>query len=147
MAPSPLSFGAHCNDQHLGITRWLRTLASLGGLYSILVVWAEEAAAPLVSAHSHLSVYQTLIMGSSDYCVWTRGPADDYNRLAKISGDSGWNWNNLLPYFKKVCYLPFYPLHPILLTLVDIVFSVGDLCPAYWWSKCCRRLHPRNPWN
>lgn len=46
----------------------------------------------------------------ADYCVWTRGAKDDYNRLAKISGDAGWGWNSLLPYFKKVrlrAFLPF----------------------------------------
>lgn len=44
----------------------------------------------------------TALMALLDYCVWTRGPADDYNRLAKLSGDPGWSWDKLLPYFKKV---------------------------------------------
>ncbi|KAF7352308.1 GMC oxidoreductase [Mycena venus] len=33
--------------------------------------------------------------------VYTRGAADDFNRYATLSGDSGWSWNNILPYFLK----------------------------------------------
>ncbi|KAF8311886.1 aryl-alcohol oxidase-like protein [Clavulina sp. PMI_390] len=42
--------------------------------------------------------------GSSaiNYCLWTRGPKDDFDRIAKVSGDKGWSWSSLVPYFKKV---------------------------------------------
>ncbi|KAF9445820.1 GMC oxidoreductase [Macrolepiota fuliginosa MF-IS2] len=33
--------------------------------------------------------------------VYTRGPASDYDRLARISGDSGWSWENIQSYLKK----------------------------------------------
>ena len=33
---------------------------------------------------------------------YTRGSADDYDRWARVAGDSGWSWSKLLPYFKKV---------------------------------------------
>ncbi|KAJ7833564.1 GMC oxidoreductase-domain-containing protein, partial [Mycena leptocephala] len=33
--------------------------------------------------------------------VYTRGSADDYNRFAAVTGDSGWSWDRLLPYFFK----------------------------------------------
>ncbi|KAF9445819.1 GMC oxidoreductase [Macrolepiota fuliginosa MF-IS2] len=33
--------------------------------------------------------------------VYTRGPASDYDRLARVSGDSGWSWNNIRLYLKK----------------------------------------------
>lgn len=33
--------------------------------------------------------------------IYTRGSSDDYDRYAQISGDSGWSWNSLQPYFKK----------------------------------------------
>ncbi|KAJ7635273.1 alcohol oxidase [Roridomyces roridus] len=33
--------------------------------------------------------------------LYTRGSAEDYDRWAAITGDSGWSWNNLLPYFFK----------------------------------------------
>ncbi|KAJ7176454.1 glucose dehydrogenase short protein [Mycena filopes] len=33
--------------------------------------------------------------------VYTRGSADDYNRFAEVTGDPGWSWDRLLPYFFK----------------------------------------------
>ncbi|KAJ6535918.1 hypothetical protein DFH09DRAFT_97703 [Mycena vulgaris] len=33
--------------------------------------------------------------------VYTRGSADDFNRYAALTGDPGWSWNALLPYFFK----------------------------------------------
>ncbi|KAF8218247.1 aryl-alcohol oxidase precursor [Mycena galopus ATCC 62051] len=33
--------------------------------------------------------------------VYTRGSRDDYNRFATITGDAGWSWDRLLPYFFK----------------------------------------------
>lgn len=33
---------------------------------------------------------------------YTRGSMDDYNRWAKITGDPGWAWKNIFPYFLKV---------------------------------------------
>lgn len=45
-----------------------------------------------------------------DGMTYARGAADDYDRWAEVTGDSGWSWNNLLPYFLKVnthcTYLP-----------------------------------------
>lgn len=38
---------------------------------------------------------------TTDYMIYTRGSSDDYDRYASISGDSGWSWKNLQPYFKK----------------------------------------------
>ncbi|KAH9477827.1 Pyranose dehydrogenase 3 [Psilocybe cubensis] len=32
---------------------------------------------------------------------YTRGSQDDYDRWAKVTGDSGWSWNSLLPYIRK----------------------------------------------
>jgi hypothetical protein len=37
-----------------------------------------------------------------DGMVYTRGSADDYNRFAAVTGDPGWSWDRLLPYFFKV---------------------------------------------
>ncbi|KAI0064427.1 alcohol oxidase [Artomyces pyxidatus] len=39
---------------------------------------------------------------SVNFMVYTRGSEDDYNRWAKVTGDSGWSWNSLQPYFKKM---------------------------------------------
>ncbi|PPQ81857.1 hypothetical protein CVT25_013457 [Psilocybe cyanescens] len=33
--------------------------------------------------------------------VYTRGSQSDFDRYAQVTGDSGWSWNNMLPYFKK----------------------------------------------
>ncbi|KAJ7146169.1 aryl-alcohol-oxidase from pleurotus Eryingii [Mycena epipterygia] len=33
--------------------------------------------------------------------VYTRGAADDFNRYATVTGDQGWSWNKILPYFLK----------------------------------------------
>ncbi|KAJ3535537.1 hypothetical protein NMY22_g6440 [Coprinellus aureogranulatus] len=34
--------------------------------------------------------------------VYTRGAARDYDRWAEITGDAGWSWSSLLPYFLKL---------------------------------------------
>lgn len=34
---------------------------------------------------------------SINYMVWTRGPASDFDRLAQVTGDSGWSWNSIQP--------------------------------------------------
>ncbi|ETW77972.1 aryl-alcohol oxidase-like protein [Heterobasidion irregulare TC 32-1] len=33
--------------------------------------------------------------------IYTRGSVDDYNRIAAVSGDSGWSWEALLPFIRK----------------------------------------------
>ncbi|KAJ7504892.1 aryl-alcohol oxidase-like protein [Mycena galericulata] len=33
--------------------------------------------------------------------VYTRGSAEDYDRWAAVTGDPGWSWDSLLPYFFK----------------------------------------------
>ncbi|KAG6871962.1 hypothetical protein C0995_014473 [Termitomyces sp. Mi166 len=38
---------------------------------------------------------------ASDWLVYTRGSSDDFDRYATVTGDQGWSWNNILPYFKK----------------------------------------------
>ncbi|KAI0730887.1 alcohol oxidase [Earliella scabrosa] len=39
---------------------------------------------------------------SINYMIYTRGPKDDYERLASMTGDSGWNWKNMDKYFRKL---------------------------------------------
>jgi choline dehydrogenase-like flavoprotein len=36
---------------------------------------------------------------------YTRGSADDFDRYAEVTGDPGWSWDRLLPYFFKVAIL------------------------------------------
>ncbi|KAJ7640147.1 aryl-alcohol oxidase-like protein [Mycena rosella] len=33
--------------------------------------------------------------------VYTRGAQDDFDRYAKLTGDEGWSWNQIFPYFLK----------------------------------------------
>jgi choline dehydrogenase-like flavoprotein len=33
--------------------------------------------------------------------VYTRGSSDEFDRFAKVTGDSGWSWNELQPYIMK----------------------------------------------
>lgn len=37
-----------------------------------------------------------------DCLVYTRGSKENIDEWAKLSGDEGWGWDQLLPYFKKV---------------------------------------------
>lgn len=40
---------------------------------------------------------------------YTRGSSSDFDRWAKVTGDPGWSWKNLLPYFLKVGLLWHFP--------------------------------------
>ncbi|KAI0041583.1 GMC oxidoreductase [Auriscalpium vulgare] len=39
---------------------------------------------------------------SIHFMVYTRGSQDDFDRWANVTGDSGWSWQALQPYFKKM---------------------------------------------
>lgn len=41
--------------------------------------------------------------------IYTRGSKDDFDNYAALTGDEGWSWNALQPYFKKVCVLRCSP--------------------------------------
>lgn len=43
----------------------------------------------------------------TDLMVYTRGSLDDFNRWARVTGDSGWSWDEMFPYFLKVWVLTF----------------------------------------
>ena len=49
--------------------------------------------------------------------LWTRGPASDFDRLAKVTGDPGWSWEALLPTLIEV-FFPFQLLLACSLTAV-----------------------------
>ncbi|KAG6899171.1 hypothetical protein C0993_012714 [Termitomyces sp. T159_Od127] len=38
---------------------------------------------------------------SINYLIYTRASSDDFNRYAHVTGDQGWNWNNMQQYFRK----------------------------------------------
>lgn len=47
--------------------------------------------------------------------IYTRGPYEDYDRWANLTGDPGWSWHSLLPYFLKVCPLGLRHKRPMLI--------------------------------
>lgn len=51
-----------------------------------------------ISLNSDSTAYTN---NSTDCLVYTRGSVADYDRYASVTGDPGWSWANLLPYFKK----------------------------------------------
>ncbi|THU96263.1 aryl-alcohol oxidase-like protein [Dendrothele bispora CBS 962.96] len=38
---------------------------------------------------------------STNYMFYTRGSSSDFDRLAQISGDPGWSWKSMFPYFLR----------------------------------------------
>ncbi|KAJ6575612.1 alcohol oxidase [Mycena vulgaris] len=38
---------------------------------------------------------------SINYMVYTRGPKDDWDRFARVTGDNGWSWDSVFPYILK----------------------------------------------
>ncbi|KAI0067080.1 alcohol oxidase [Artomyces pyxidatus] len=57
---------------------------------------------------------------SVNFMVYTRGSKDDYNRWAQVTGDWGWSWDALQPYFHKM---------EKLVASADNLSQAGKLCP------------------
>ncbi|KAI0629318.1 alcohol oxidase [Trametes polyzona] len=38
---------------------------------------------------------------SINWMFWTRGPQDDYDKYAEITGDEGWSWDAIQPFWQK----------------------------------------------
>lgn len=38
--------------------------------------------------------------------AYTRGSAEDFDRFARVTGDSGWDWDNLQQFIRKVYFAP-----------------------------------------
>ncbi|KAJ7468292.1 alcohol oxidase [Mycena galericulata] len=48
--------------------------------------------------------YRARLLGgcsAHNLMVYTRGSMDDFNRYASLTGDEGWSWNSVFPYFLK----------------------------------------------
>ncbi|KAJ7192739.1 aryl-alcohol-oxidase from pleurotus Eryingii [Mycena pura] len=44
---------------------------------------------------------------SINLMVYTRGPSEDWDRMARVTGDSGWTWRSIQPYIRKnECFVP-----------------------------------------
>ncbi|KAJ7723574.1 aryl-alcohol oxidase, partial [Mycena metata] len=51
-----------------------------------------------------LAYNRGFVLGGSssvNYMVYTRGSKEDFDRWANVTGDEGWAWDSLVPYFKK----------------------------------------------
>ena len=68
---------------------------------SLVAMYLEEA---VLSVSPELS--NVVLLDSNalhiDGMAYTRGASDDYDRLANVSGDKNWSWDNLVPYFLRV---------------------------------------------
>ncbi|KAF9258140.1 pyranose dehydrogenase [Marasmius fiardii PR-910] len=38
---------------------------------------------------------------STNYMIYTRGSSEDYDRIAKVTGDEGWSWKSLQPFILR----------------------------------------------
>ncbi|KAG6917872.1 hypothetical protein DXG01_000642 [Tephrocybe rancida] len=69
------------------------------GLFILLN--AKLAVSRIVEAVKELPglTFDFVVVG--DFMGYTRGSSDDYDRYARLTGDSGWSWDRLQPYFRK----------------------------------------------
>lgn len=65
------------------------------------------ASASFVSA-TYLQLCLTHARTGADFMIYTRGSKDDFDNYAALTGDDGWSWDALQPYFKKVCGLSLF---------------------------------------
>lgn len=91
----------------------------------------SEAQRPLVSArNANCCGLVTLTCTLPDYMIYTRGSKDDFNRLASVTGDNGFSWNSLNPYFRKVSYVFLLAstsvlIHDIMLPCIAVALRVA----------------------
>lgn len=64
----------------------------------VVVVQSVSQRSPILPSKAH-SCYNWV---SLDGMVYTRGTREDYDRWARVTGDPGWSWDAMFPYFKKV---------------------------------------------
>ncbi|KAJ3575777.1 hypothetical protein NP233_g879 [Leucocoprinus birnbaumii] len=58
---------------------------------------------PGLNGRSLLYSRARVLGGSSSHngLIWIRGSSNDYDKWAEITGDEGWSWKQMVPYFKK----------------------------------------------
>ncbi|KAJ7189882.1 pyranose dehydrogenase [Mycena pura] len=83
------------------IYEWNYSTTPQVGLNNRVVPYARAHVLGGCTAHSFSVDYSAL-----DGMFYTRGSAEDFDRYAAVTGDPGWSWNNLLPYFFKACKIP-----------------------------------------
>ncbi|KAG6861061.1 hypothetical protein C0995_004403 [Termitomyces sp. Mi166 len=73
----------------------------LGGRSAVLPRGHILGGSSSISECTFLSVARRHLIPQADFLMYTRSTVDDYNRIAKKTGDNGWSWENLQPYFQK----------------------------------------------
>jgi hypothetical protein len=68
-----------------------------------LVGGSSVVQAPSVSALISLYRRRSIDIEVTDYMVHQYGSSEDYDKLAALTGDSGWSWNNMKQYITRVC--------------------------------------------
>uniref|UniRef100_A0A5K1JX66 Glucose oxidase n=1 Tax=Ganoderma boninense TaxID=34458 RepID=A0A5K1JX66_9APHY len=75
---------------------------------------------------------------STNFMFYTRGSSDEFDRLARISGDEGWSWKAMLPYILKASarlllplprFIPVMAVHSTTLTAYLIPPQTETLTP------------------
>ncbi|KAK7438862.1 hypothetical protein VKT23_017788 [Stygiomarasmius scandens] len=64
-----------------------------------------------------ITVPRGFVLGGSssiNFMVWTQGSADLFDSYAKATGDSGWSWDAIQPFWKKVSTFVSSPNNPSL---------------------------------
>ncbi|KAJ7702539.1 aryl-alcohol oxidase [Mycena metata] len=91
-------------------------VSNVGVLDSIIPFFVENLLGPTMYEWNYTTVPQSGLNGrvldylrafmlggcsSHNGMFYTRGSAEDFDRYARITEDSGWSWNEILPYFLK----------------------------------------------
>ncbi|KAJ7913398.1 aryl-alcohol-oxidase from pleurotus Eryingii [Mycena leptocephala] len=62
----------------------------------------NERAIPYPRGLSSMSAHLMLMASLVRFDGLQRGPSEDWDRMARVTGDSGWTWGNIQPYIRKV---------------------------------------------
>ncbi|KAJ7891790.1 aryl-alcohol oxidase [Mycena leptocephala] len=95
---------------------------------------------------------------STDLMFYTRGPRDDFDRYAKLTGDPGWSWDRIFPYFlKNEKWVPPADLHDTKGQFNPAVHSTHGMNPVslsgFAWpagnlvTAATKELHDEFPFN
>lgn len=68
-----------------------------------VISWVDQALS--VSNIVYLPYLICTHVHFSDGLVYDRAATSDFDKLANMSGDSGWAWESMLTYYEKVTYI------------------------------------------
>ena len=73
--------------------------------------------------------------------VWTRSSRDDFDKYARLSGDPGWSWDAIEPYFKRV--VAFLASWVDTRSTTDFVGQIEHLVPPADHHNITGEIQPR----